>query len=215
MKRVFVDLFHAAARSRRKLVLLILLVILCFFSLYYGSLVYRTDRADQAFLQGDYTHARQGYTDLLASFRDVPLIQRLFTGRYRHVLFNYVQLLHHSSDYADVVQTLEQEAAEMPAISASPLYHLWLGNAFFRIAVLQEGEELSFESLRTVADEYREALRLNPQQWDARYNLEFVTDLLRKRASQNPADKESLQLLLGDIRLTSEQRTGELPEKLQ
>ena len=79
---------------------------------------------------------------------------------------------------------------------------------------MQEGADLSSESLQIVGEEYKEAIRLDRDDWDSKYNYEFVQDIIARQNSKNPEEKETLQLLLGNIRLTSEQRRGELPDQL-
>ncbi len=192
-------------------VLLLVIALVCIF---YASIVSRNGEAREAFLKGDYETAQQEYVDLVSTFQSWSFLRRVFRTQYELALFNYAQLLYFTGDYRDVVEVLEQESAAYPYLAGTALYHRWMGNAFFRIAVLQEGEDLTAESLQTIGEEYKEAIRLDRDDWDAKHNYEFVQDIIARQNSEDPEEKETLQLLLGNIRLTSEQRRGELPEQL-
>jgi tetratricopeptide (TPR) repeat protein len=197
-----------------RVLVVLLLLTMAVGSIFYGTIVRRNESANQAFLRNDHSAARQEYVDLLSTFRNWSFLRNLFRSQYELTVFNYAQLLYSTGNYRDAVEVLEEESGRFPFLAGTARYHLWMGNAFFRIAILQEGEELSFESLQTVGEEYKEALRLDRNHWDAKHNYEFVQQIVAQKNSESAQDKETLQLLLGDIRLTSEQRRGELPEKL-
>ncbi|MDA2933485.1 hypothetical protein MYX82_03990 [Acidobacteria bacterium AH-259-D05] len=192
----------------------LLLLVVALVAIFYGKVARDIQTAYGAFLSREDQVAQQRYTDILSTFQKLPFLKTLFRNQYQLALFNYVQLLYSDGNYSEVVNTLEQEANQFPSVAGKAPYHLWMGNAFFRIAILQEGEDLTFESLQTIAEEYKEAIRVDRGNWDAKHNYDFVKDLLVKKTSDDPQEKETLKLLLGDIRLTSMQRRGELPEKL-
>lgn len=192
----------------------LLLLVVALVAIFYGTVVRDIESATGAFHSREDQVAQQRYAEVLSTFRKLPFLKRLFRTQYQLALFNYVQVLYSDGNYREVVNTLEQEANQFPSLTGTAPYHLWMGNAFFRVAILQEGEDLTFESLQTIAEEYEEAIRVDRGNWDAKHNYDFVKDLLVKRASDDPQEKENLQLLLGDIRLTSMQRQGVLPEKL-
>ena len=192
----------------------LLLLVVALVAIFFGTVVGDIETATEAFHSREDKMAQQRFTNVLSTFRNLPFLKRLFRTQYQLALFNYVQLLYSDGNYREIVKTLEQEANQFPSLTGTAPYHFWMGNAFFRIAILQEGEDLTFESLQTIAEEYEEAIRVDRGNWDAKHNYDFVKDLLVKRASDDPQEKENLQLLLGDIRLTSMQRQGVLPEKL-
>ncbi len=183
----------------------------------YGSLINRIDGANQAFRDGNYPLAKQNYVEAASPFHRFSCLKGVLRGQYQDLLFNYVQLLYSSGRYQEVVETLEQESTQFPRLAGAGPYHLWMGNALFRLAVLQKSKEQvpEPEALQTVADEYQRAIELDRDNWDAKHNYEFVKQLLAKSASKKPKDKETLQLMMGEIRMTSEQRAGQRPEKLQ
>lgn len=192
----------------------VLLGVIALICIFYAGIVSSNGEARESFLTGDYEIAKQEYVDLVSTFQNWPFLRRAFRSQYELALFNYAQLLYFTGNFRDMVDVLEQEATDYPYLAGTALYHRWMGNAFFRIAVLQEGEDLSSESLQIVGEEYKEAIRLDRDDWDSKYNYEFVQDIIARQNSKNPEEKETLQLLLGNIRLTSEQRRGELPDQL-
>ena len=192
----------------------LLLLVVALVAIFYGTVVHDIETAAEAFHSREDQVAQQRYTDVLSTFRKIPVLKRLFRTQYQLALFNYVQLLYSDGNYREIVNTLDQESNQFPSLTGTAPYHLWMGNAFFRIAILQEGEDLTFESLQTIAEEYKETIRVDRGNWDAKHNYDFVKDLLVKIASDDPQEKETLQLLLGDIRLTSMQGQKKRPEKL-
>ena len=87
-----------------------------------------------------------------------------------------------SRDRIDEAQPLAEQAAraEAPRIQAALLYDM--ANARMRLAFsLIEATQLdkAVPQLRLAKEDYRQALRLDPEFWDARYNMDVVMRMAR------------------------------------
>jgi len=192
----------------------LVLVVLATAGIMYGNFAREMEQANASFVRRDLKDATARYEKIMTRFDGVPRLKPILRRQFEAAVFEYAQLLYQQGRYEDAVKMLESRAADTRTLTATAPFHLWLGNALFRVAVLKEKNDLSSESLQTVAEEYEEALRLQPANWDAKHNYEFVRFLQeQKNAAQNKDDK-NLQLLLSTIRQTTEERTGVLPEKL-
>lgn len=194
------------------------LVIIALLLISYGLLIARIDSANDASAKRQYQVAEERYLLALRPFRQIPVLKTLMRGPYQVALLNYAQLLYTRGKYTEVVDTLEREALQFPYLAGTGPYRLWMGNALFRVAILQGGrdkEDVGPEALQTVAEEYEKAIEADRTGWDARYNYEFIRQLLAKQASKDAKEKETLHLLLGEIRLSTEQSSQQRPEKLQ
>ncbi len=112
----------------------------------------------KAYDQGLYDQALQGFTDLQVENPENPEVA-LNLGSAHYQMRNYAEADRAFSRAALASdQTLRQEA----------LYNL--GNSAFRQGRLEEAVEL-----------YKTALELDPEDEDAKFNLEFVRDEIRRR----------------------------------
>ena len=192
----------------------LLLAVLALGVIYCSRLAQGIEAANAALLSRDYPTASQRYQEVLSTFRRNPFLRRVMRGQYQMAVYNQAQALYEEQKYRETVDMLQQEANDFPLLAGTAPYHLWMGNAMFRIAILEEGDDLSFESLQTVADEYGEAIGLDRTDWDAKHNYDFVRDLLAKKGSEDPEEEQALQLLLSRIRQSSTQRQPGVPDQL-
>ena len=208
----------STGRAVRRATLIVCLALLALLFLYYGTLLRRIEAANDAFRTRNDTVAQRHYDSALEEFHRFPYLKTVLRPQYQSAVFNSAQLLYQRRRYSEVVELLEKESSAFPKLAGTAPYHLWMGNALFRVAILQVGKEKEgegTEALQAVADEYDKAIELDRNNWEARYNYEFVKDILARKTSKNAKEKEGLQLLLGEIRMTSQQNTSERPEKLQ
>ncbi|MBI4481696.1 MAG: hypothetical protein HY652_02275 [Acidobacteria bacterium] len=179
-----------------------------------GHLLREIENANEILSEKDYQRAEQRYLKALGSFRKFNGLRIALPGQFERAFFNYVKAVYSQRRYSDVVEILQNEAAQFPELAGTGAYHLWMGNALFRVAVLQEGEGLELESLQTVVGEYELAVEADRDSWDAKHNYEFIRKLVAQSTSKDPREKEDLQLLVGEIRHSSEEAGDKLPEKL-
>jgi tetratricopeptide (TPR) repeat protein len=124
-----------------------------------------TDREEQkidnpweAYSSGVYDKALQGFVDELVERPEDP-----------SVLFNVASAHYQMKNYKDAEEVLTRVALSGdPKLRSEALYNL--GNCAYRQGRLQDAAEL-----------YKTALELTPDDQDAKFNLEFVRDEIRRR----------------------------------
>ncbi|HKW79154.1 MAG TPA: VWA domain-containing protein, partial [Candidatus Limnocylindria bacterium] len=120
--------------------------------------------ANRAFNAGDYTKALAAYRDLQKVYPDAPQLS-IDAGNSLHMLNDHVRAL---PDYA--------KAIDVGSIEIRAIAQYDRGNTLFRLGRLEDAR-----------DAYRESLRLDADDRQAKFNLELVQRLLDARQrGQNP-----------------------------
>ncbi len=128
------------------------------------------DRANGRFTAGDYQAALVDYRDLQQGMPNAPELS-INAGNALHMLGDFARAL---PDYAKAIDISER------GVRAIAQYDR--GNTLFRLGRLEDAR-----------DAYREALRLDPNDRDAKFNLELVDRTIAARsASQTPLSGGSL-----------------------
>ena len=128
------------------------------------------DRANGRFTAGDYQAALVDYRDLQQGMPNAPELS-INAGNALHMLGDFARAL---PDYAKAIDISER------GVRAIAQYDR--GNTLFRLGRLEDAR-----------DAYREALRLDPNDRDAKFNLELVDRTIAARsASQTPLPGGSL-----------------------
>ena len=118
------------------------------------------DRANARFAAGDYRAALADYRDLQQQMPKVPELS-IDAGNALHMSGDFARAL---PDYAKAIDVSE------PSVRAIAQYDR--GNTLFRLARLEDAR-----------DAYREALRLDPNDRDAKFNLELVDRMIAARSA--------------------------------
>jgi len=122
------------------------------------------DRANGRFAAGDYQAALVDYRDLQQGMPNAPELS-INAGNALHMLGDFARAL---PDFAKAIDISE------PGLRAIAQYDR--GNTLFRLSRLEDAR-----------DAYREALRLDPNDRDAKFNLELVDRMIAARsAAQTP-----------------------------
>ena len=122
------------------------------------------DRANGRFAAGGYPAALVDYRDLQQGMPNAPELS-INAGNALHMLGDFARAL---PDYAKAIDISE------PGVRAIAQYDR--GNTLYRLARLEDAR-----------DAYREALRLDPKDRDAKFNLELVDRMIAARsAAQTP-----------------------------
>ncbi len=130
----------------------------------------RTEVADgnQLYSEGEFEAARERYLDALRAAPEVPLIR-----------FNEGNALYQTDDFEEASNSyMAAIDSDDPALQAESWYNI--GNAMFRLDNLEESLEA-----------FKEALRLNPDDGDARHNLELVLRRMQEEQNREQGDGES------------------------
>ena len=153
-----------AARPRRRRLLGIAIGSALLWGMACGDSGPTVDRANARFDGGDYRAALADYRDLQQGLPNAPELS-INAGNALHMSGDFARAL---PDYAKAIDLSE------PAMRAIAQYDR--GNTLFRLTRLEDAR-----------DAYREALRLDPNDRDAKFNLELVDRMIAARsAAQDP-----------------------------
>lgn len=184
-----------------KLVVGVILLAVAVVGLTYGSMLREMDRASQDYARGEMEAALVRYDSVEEKVRSMRAM-RLIPGRDRQNLFlNQARLLYAMEKYDEAAERLEHEN-EITGTFTDGRFFLVRGNIAFRKAILNyrqsRAKDLRVleEALRGAEENMREALRLMPEDWDAKYNFEFIT-MVRKALSQN--DQGQMKVLMEEV----------------
>jgi Ca-activated chloride channel family protein len=146
----------------------------------------RFDDPYSAYEAGVYDQALKGFVDQQVEYPEDPEVA-LNLGSVHFEMKNYEE--------AERAFTTAAMAADN-AIRSQALYNL--GNSAYRQGRLPEAVEL-----------FRTALELNPDDEDAKFNLEFVRDEIRRRHEEAQKRKEEQQQQEGDPQEQEQEQEGE------
>ena len=174
----------------------ILLLIVSLMGLEYSSLLRGMEKAAEDYSRGDIEAALKRYDDIEQQLRSFGVI-RFIPGGDRRILFlNEAQLLYLLSRYDDALERLERENRITGMISDSR-FLLLRSDITFRKATknnrsAKEDPQTLEESIGAAEDDLRESLRQEPNNWDAKYNFEYI-DYVRNKLERD--QKEGMKIL--------------------
>ena len=145
--------------------------------------------AEAAAAAGDWSRALDRYAAAETRFTNWPWTQDVFPATYRATLANQLAAHYRLGALDDVLE----KAESVPATAAS---HVWTGLALFEKSRGEDKAEARLGWLGRASDEFKAALELEPENWDAIYNYELSKRLfeeLRKKPKTPP--KQLLELL--------------------
>jgi tetratricopeptide (TPR) repeat protein len=196
-----------------KIVGAIVLVIVMAIVLIYGSLLRNMDRAAEEYGKGDTEAALKQYDNVEQRVRSLGAI-RIIPAKDRQNLFlNQARLLYALGRYDDAKERLEHEAEISGSSSNDSRFLLLKGEIAFRAGMknyrdsTKRDVRLLEEALQVSEDTFRDALRLNPNDWDAKYDFEYINYL---RNLMNNDQKGQIKILMENVRL-EDQRPPALP----
>jgi tetratricopeptide (TPR) repeat protein len=199
-------------RTVGKIVLAVVLAIVAYLGLQYSSMLNAMEMAAGQYSQGDIEGALATYRDVEAKVRSHGAL-RIIPERDRQNLFlNQARLLYAMQSYDEAADTLEKEN-ELTGTTTDGRFFLLRGEIGFRKAIAtyqqsaQKDVNLLEENLLASEDNLRESLRLSPENWDAKYNFEFVTNVRKSLAA---GGDEEIKLLEEE----EKPQTKELPPEL-
>jgi hypothetical protein len=148
---------------------------------YYGRTLQRIERANELYWDGNTAASIAAFAELEDEFRG-GLRSRLLPGADRdRVAQNHLQLLYVEQSYDRVIE--ESEAYLLDHVGPAPWVRFWLGNAYYRKALADDGsggEDRALAWLRRAAAQYQQAVIDSPVEWDVKHNHELIQSLLRR-----------------------------------
>ncbi len=199
-----------------KVVAAVVLVLVVVIGLGYGSLLRGMDRASAAYSRGDVETALQQYASIEQRLRSLGAIRLIPSEDRKNLLLNQARLLYALDRYDDAQDAMDRESEIDGGMNNDGRFLLLKGEIAFRKAVkiytdspAKDTKRLE-ESLRTAEDNLRDALRLSPNDWDTKYNFEYVSHV---RSLLNPQQTVQANIIMNKIR-TDKQPPTNLPIEL-
>ena len=196
-----------------KIVAAVLLVIVMVITILYGSLLREMDRAADEYTKGDPEAALKRYDAVEQRVRSLGTI-RIIPAKDRQNLFlNQARLLYALGRYDDAKERMDHEAEISGSSSNDSRFLLLKGQIAFRAGMknyrdsTKRDVHLLEEALQVAEDTFRDSLRFNPNDWDAKYDYEYINYL---RNLMNNDQKGQIKILMENVRL-EDQRPPALP----
>ena len=181
----------------------IVLLIVAVIGLSYGSLLSAMEQADQDFKRGDNENALKKYQAVEQRLRSLGAIRMVPAGDRRNLMLSEARLFYAMGKYDEAQEPMDREA-EISGATTDGRFLLLKGEIAFRKAVKNYRESAKKdprvleESLRGAEDTLRESLRQTPDDWDAKYNFEFVNYI---RNLMNQDDQGKIKILMENVRI--------------
>jgi tetratricopeptide (TPR) repeat protein len=191
-----------------KAVIGVVLAIAAYLGLQYGAVLRDMGRAADVYSQGDLEGALAVYEGVEARLRAHGAIRLIPSSDRQTLLLNQARLLYALKRYDEAADRLSRED-EISGAATDGRFFLLRGNIGVRrtlaeyrkspqdrggslLAIdqsqLAQAMNLLSEGLLIAGDSLREALELNPNDWDTKYNFEYV-DNLRKSVQSSAQDQ--------------------------
>jgi len=133
----------------------------------------KVKQGNRLYKEQKYDAAKNKYQDALLEDPNSPLIQ-----------FNMGDVTYQTKDYQKAMESFHKTLNVKDAAVQSMAYYN-IGNSLYRLNKLPESIQA-----------YQEALKLNPDDQDAKYNLEYVRNKLKQNSQpqqQNPQNQQQKQ----------------------
>ncbi len=183
----------------------IVLLIVTVIGLSYGSLLRDMDQAAEEYSRGDADAALKRYDSIDQRLRSIGVLRAIPVKDRRNLILNQTRLLYALGRYDDAQERMDREAEIAGATSNNDGRFLLLkGEIAFRKAFKNYREStkkdprLLEEALRAAEDNLRDSLRLSPNDWDAKYNFEYV-NYIRNLMNQDQPGK--IKILMENVRV--------------
>jgi len=221
---LFIDFRDAGKQMARKqyrkqfvkIFAAIVLLTVTVIGLRYGSLLRSMDQAAEEYSQGNPEAALKRYEDIEQRLRSMGALRLIPVKDRRNLILNQARLLYALGRYDDALERMDREAEIAGTSSNDGRFLLLKGEIAFRKAIknyresTRKDRQLPEEGLHAAEDTLRDSLRLNPNDWDAKYNFEYI-NYIRNLMNQDQQGK--IKILMENVRV-EEQRPPALPADL-
>lgn len=154
----------------KKIFSVVVICLLAIHSVQAGSVHSKVKEGNKLFAEGKFDEALNRYQDALLSDPESPLIH-----------YNIGNTLYKKKKYEEAIRSFQKViGTENVTLEANSYYNM--GNCLYRLGKLPES---------ILA--YQQALKLNPNDMDAKYNLEYVRRKLKEQAKKQPLAAQQQQ----------------------
>lgn len=181
----------------------VVLLIVALVGLGYGSLLRSMDEAAEDYSRGDNEGALKKYEAVDQRVRSLGAIRIIPARDRRNLILNEARLLYSMGKYDEAMERMEREN-EISGNTTDGRFLLLRGEIAFRKAVKNYRESAKKdprvleEALRGAEDNLRDSLRLAPDDWDSKYNFEFVNYI---RNLMNQDEQGKIKILMENVRI--------------
>ena len=185
----------------------VVLALVAYLGLQYHAMLREMDRAAALYGQGNLEEALRAYEGVESRLRAHGGMRLVPSSDRQTLLLNQARLLYALGRYDDAIDRLQRED-DLSGVATDGRFFLLRGNITFRRAMqeyrkpsttpvvtpagLAESLNLLREGLLRAEDSYRESLQINPSDWDAKYNYEYVAKMRKDLAA---SVEESIKIL--------------------
>jgi len=182
----------------------------------YGSLLRGMDQAAEEYRRGDPEAALQQYDKTDQRLRSIGALRMIPVKDRRNLILNEARLLYALGRYDEAQERLDRETEISGSSNNDGRFLLLKGEITFRKAMknyresIKKDQRLLEEAMHAAEDIFRDSLRQNPNDWDAKYNFEYVNYV---RGLMNQDQQGKIKILMENVRV-EEQRPQALPADL-
>ena len=203
------------ARNVGKMFAGVILLAVAVVGLGYGAVLREMQRALDEYKQGDPEAALKRYEAAEQRLQDFGALRLIPVKDRQNLILNQARLLYAMKRFDEAAERLDREN-ELPGLNSDGRFLLLRGEIAFRKAVTnyqdspKKDPRLLEEALLAAEDSLRDSLRLSPNDWDAKYNYEFI-NYVRNLMNQN--DDGKIKILMENVRVKETQPKPLPPDK--
>ena len=174
------------------------LALVAYAGVQYHAMLRGMDRAAGLYGQGSFEEALTIYEGVESRVRAHAAMRLIPSSDRQTLLLNQARLLYALGRYDEAIDRLQRED-DISGVATDGRFFLLRGNITFRRALqeyrkpsttpvatpagLAESLNLLRDGLIRAQDSYRESLQINPDDWDAKYNYEYVDNMQKDLAT--------------------------------
>ena len=158
----------------------VILLIVTAVGLEYGSLLSEMNEAAQDYNHGDAAGALKRYDDVEQRLRKFGAIRLIPSEDRRNLFLDQARVLYSMGRYDEALERLNLEN-QISGTTTDGRFFLLRGEITFRKAIQASREpggdddpHALAEAISPAEEDLRESLRADPNNWDAKYNLEYI-----------------------------------------
>ena len=186
----------------------VLLALIAYAGLQYHAMLRAMDRAAGLYGQGNLEDALKAYEGVESRLRAQGAMHVIPGSDRQTLLLNQARLLYALGRYDDAVERLQRED-DISGVATDGRFFRLRGIITFRRTLeeyrkpsktpqvtpagLAESINLLKDGLSRAEDSYRQSLQINPDDWDAKYNYEYVGKMQKDVAGSAEKDMKILQ----------------------
>ncbi|TDI17731.1 MAG: hypothetical protein E2P05_01695 [Acidobacteria bacterium] len=189
------------------------LILLLSIPVIYGLWLGRLADAEAAFSDTRYIESQEQFQQVFSGW-ELSFLPRFLVEENRvRIVLNLIQIGYVLGEYDQTLEFLRGEGS-LSALVSEPEYHFWMGNLLMAQALNQPDGHL-IDTLVRCREEYLETLRWDADFWDAKYNYEYVNELLAQFQEGDSHSEEEIELLLDKVRTDMPRRKKVLPPEMR